>query len=71
VQKLNRVRARYPAISFGIPAAVVLVPAGFFLSVVRRGPAWPRYRATALLRAGAAVLAMGLVPAGARLIVGA
>ena len=41
LEQLNHVRAPYPAISFGILAAAVLMPAGFFLSVIGRDPARP------------------------------
>ena len=44
---LNHVRAPYPAFSFAILAAAVLMPAGFFLSVIGRDPARPN-RAIAL-----------------------
>ena len=70
LEELNHVRAPYPALSFAILAAAVLLPAGFFLSVIGREPARPN-RAIALLWTGAAVLAVGLVSAGAGLIAGA
>jgi hypothetical protein len=69
LEQLNHVRAPYPAISFAILAAAVLMPAGFFLSVTGRDPAQPS-RAIALLWAGAAVLAVGLVSASVGLIAG-
>jgi hypothetical protein len=69
LEQLSHVRAPYPAISFAILAAAVLMPAGFFLSVIGRDPARPN-RAIGLLWAGAAVLAVGLVSAGVGLIAG-
>jgi hypothetical protein len=69
LEQINHVRAPYPAISFAIPAAAVLMPAGFFLSVVGRDPARPG-RAIGLLWIGAAALAIGLVCAGVGLIAG-
>ena len=69
LEQLNHVRAPYPAISFGIPAAAVLMPAGFFLSVIGRDPARSG-RAIGLLWVGAAALAIGLISAGVGLIAG-
>jgi hypothetical protein len=69
LEQLNHVRAPYPAISFAIPAAAVLMPAGFFLSVIGHDPARPS-RAIGLLWAGAAALAIGLISAGVGLIAG-
>ncbi len=69
LEQLNHVRAPYPAISFAIPAAAALIPAGFFLSVTGRDPARPN-RAIALLWAGAAALATGLISAAVGLIAG-
>jgi hypothetical protein len=69
LEQLNHVRAPYPAISFGILAAAVLIPAGFFLSVIGREPVRPN-RAIGLLWSGAAVLAIGLISAGVGLIAG-
>jgi hypothetical protein len=67
LEQLNHVRAPYPAISFGILAAAVLMPAGFFLSVIGPDPARPG-RAIGLLWSGAAALAIGLISAGVGLI---
>lgn len=50
--------------------AAILMPAGFFLSVVGRDPARPN-RLIALVWAGAAVLTVGLVTAGVGLIAAA
>jgi cytochrome b561 len=49
--------------------AAVLMPAGFFLSVIGRDPAAPN-RLKALIWLGAAALVLGLVAAGIGLIVG-
>jgi hypothetical protein len=67
VEQLNRVRAPYPAISLGILGAAILIPAGFFLSVLGRDPVRPN-RAIGLLWIGAAALTVGLVSAGVGLI---
>lgn len=44
LEQLNHVRAPYPAISFCILAAAVLMPAGFFLSSSGRIPCGPAAR---------------------------
>lgn len=49
--------------------AAILIPAGFFLSVVGRDPQAPN-RLKALIYLGAASLVVGLVAAGSALIVG-
>ncbi|WP_227000532.1 hypothetical protein [Protaetiibacter intestinalis] len=54
---------------FGIPTAALLMPAGFFLSVLGREPARPG-RAFALLWIGATSLTLGLAAAGVGLIGG-
>jgi hypothetical protein len=69
LEQLNHVRAPYPAISFGILAAALLMPSGFFISVIGRNPAQPN-RAIALLWVSAVVLAIGLISAGVGLIAG-
>jgi hypothetical protein len=69
LEQLNHVRAPYPAISFGILAAAVLMPSGFFTSVIGRDPARPS-RAIGLVWVGAAALAIGLIAAGVGLIAG-
>ncbi|MDR7274524.1 hypothetical protein [Catenuloplanes atrovinosus] len=51
----------------GVLAAAVLIPAGFFLSVLGRDPARPG-PPIALLWAGAAVLTLGLLLTGTALI---
>jgi len=55
------------AAALGAPIAAILMPAGFFLSVLGRDPQRPG-RAVALLWTGGAVLAAGLVLAGVLLI---
>lgn len=51
----------------GVPAAAILMPAGFFLSVVGRDPRRPN-AFVALLWLGAAALTAGLLAAGAGLV---
>ena len=51
----------------GVLWAAVLMPAGFFLSVLGRDPEKPN-RLVALLWVGAAVLTVGLVCAGVGLV---
>jgi len=53
----------------GVPVAAILMPAGFFLSVLGRDPQKPG-RAIALLWVGAASLTVGLLAAGIGLISG-
>jgi hypothetical protein len=53
----------------GVPTAAVIMPAGFFLSVIGRDPQKPN-RAIALLWIGAVVLGLALLDAGIGLIVG-
>ena len=57
----------YRSLSGGVLWAAVLIPAGFFLSVLGRDPQRPN-RLLVLLWLGAAVLAVGLVAAGVGLI---
>lgn len=52
----------------GVLAAAILIPAGFFLSVLGRDPQRPG-RLIALLWAGAAVLALSLLSVGGALLV--
>jgi hypothetical protein len=54
----------------GVPAAAILMPAGFFLSVIGRDPQRPN-RFIVLLWVGAAVLTLALLDAGIGLIAGA
>ncbi len=53
----------------GVPIAAILMPAGFFLSVLGRDPAKPN-RAILLLWLGAASLTIGLLTAGVGLVAG-
>lgn len=53
----------------GVPIAAILMPAGFFLSVVGRDPQRPN-RMIVLLWAGAVVLTAALITAGVGLIAG-
>lgn len=53
---------------FGVPLAALLMPAGFFLSVLGKDPERPN-RLIALLWIGAASLTAGLICAGAGLLV--
>ena len=55
------------ALSDGVLYAAILMPAGFFLSVVGKDPQRPN-RAIALLWVGVAALTVGLVSAGVGLI---
>lgn len=54
----------------GVPIAAILMPAGFFLSVIGRDPQKPN-RLIALLWIGAGSLTAGLLCAGTGLILGA
>ncbi len=56
------------ALSSGVLWAAILMPAGFFLSVIGRDPAKPS-RLIILLWLGAASLTVGLVAAGVGLII--
>jgi hypothetical protein len=67
IEQLNHVRAPFPAISLGILVAAIVIPAGFFLSVIGRAPTRPN-RAVGLLWAGAVALTVGLISAGVGLI---
>ena len=60
----------WSGLSAGVLWSAVLVPAGFFLSVVGRDPQRPS-RLLVLLWLGAAALTVGLVAAGLGLILGA
>lgn len=68
VEQLNHVRAPYPAISLGILVAAILIPSGFFLSVIGRNPDRPN-RTIGMLWVGAAALTVGLTSAGIGLII--
>ncbi|MBV8786051.1 MAG: hypothetical protein JOZ00_05115 [Mycobacterium sp.] len=67
IEQISNVRAPYPTLSLGILFAAILMPAGFFLSVIGRNPSRPN-RAIALLWIGAGVLTVGLIAAGLGLI---
>ncbi|MGB8211581.1 MAG: hypothetical protein WCF69_29110 [Mycobacterium sp.] len=67
-EQVNHVRAPYPAITLGILVAAVLMPTGFFVSVIGSNPTRPN-GAIALLWAGAAALTIGLIGAGVGLVV--
>ena len=67
IEQLSNVRSPYPTLSLAILFAAILMPAGFFLSVVGRNPSRPN-RAIALLWIGAGVLTVGLIAAGLGLI---
>lgn len=53
----------------GVPIAAILMPAGFFLSVLGRDPERPN-RLIVLIWVGAGVLTAGLITAGVGLIAG-
>jgi hypothetical protein len=58
----------WSTLSFGVLVAAILMPAGFFLSVIGTNPQKPN-GLIALLWAGAAFLTLGLLGAGIGLIV--
>ncbi|MFI5845392.1 hypothetical protein ACIA8K_37375 [Catenuloplanes sp. NPDC051500] len=62
------VRGPWQYAYLGVLAAAILIPAGFFLSVLGRDPQRPG-RLIALLWAGAAVLALGLLAVGLALLI--
>ncbi len=64
---LSGVTTLWAALSSGVLWAAILLPAGFFLSVVGRDPQRPN-RLIALLWAGAASLVIGLVSAAIGLL---
>lgn len=53
---------------YGVPAAAILMPAGFFLSVLGRNPARPN-RLVVLLWIGVACVTAGLLAAGIGILV--
>jgi hypothetical protein len=65
--QLNEVGQPWATLSFGVLFAAILMPAGFFLSVLGRDPQQPG-KLIALLWAGAALLLIGLAGAGIGLI---
>lgn len=66
----NGVAQPYRSLSGGVLWAAVLIPAGFFLSVVGRDPQRPN-RLILLLWVGAAALTVGLVAGGVGLVLAA
>jgi hypothetical protein len=67
LMQTNDVDALWQNLSTGVLIAAILMPAGFFLSVLGRDPQQPG-KLIALLWAGAASLVIGLVAAGLGLI---
>jgi hypothetical protein len=65
--RLNDVAGLWQTLSSGVLLAAILMPAGFFLSVLGRDPQRPG-KLIALLWAGAAFLVVGLGSAGLGLI---
>ncbi|MEU7904487.1 hypothetical protein [Actinoplanes sp. NPDC049118] len=65
--QLNDVGGLWQALSLGVLLAAILMPGGFFLSVIGRDPQRPN-GFIALLWAGAALLVTGLAAAGIGLI---
>jgi len=65
--QLNEVGQPWSALSSGVLAAAVLMPAGFFLSVIGADPQRPN-RLIGLLWSGAACLTVGIASAGIGLI---
>lgn len=66
--RLNDVPGLWQTLASGVLIAAILMPAGFFLSVLGRDPQRPG-KLIALLWAGAAALVVGLGSAGVGLIV--
>ena len=66
--QLNDVPGGWQILSLGVLIAAILMPAGFFLSVLGRDPQRPG-RLIGLLWAGAAALVIGLTSAGTGLII--
>jgi hypothetical protein len=66
--QLNDVGQPWETLSFGVLIAAILMPAGFFTSVIGHDPQRPN-RFVALLWIGAACLAIGLASAGVGLII--
>ncbi|UWX95937.1 hypothetical protein N2K95_09525 [Arthrobacter zhaoxinii] len=67
IVQANGVPEPFATISLGVLVAAILMPAGFFVSVIGQDPARPS-RAIMLLWIGAAVLGVGLLSAGVGLI---
>ena len=68
IVQANSVPEPFATISLGVLAAAILMPAGFFVSVIGKDPARPN-RAIVLLWIGAIVLGIGLLAAGVGLII--
>jgi hypothetical protein len=67
LEQLNGVHAPYPMLSLGILMAAILIPAGFFVSVIGRNPTQPN-PAIALLWVGVTALTVGVAATGIGLI---
>jgi len=65
--QLNDVGQPWSTLSFGVLIAAIMMPAGFFVSVIGSDPQAPN-KLIVLLWAGAAVLVIGLAAAGIGLI---
>jgi hypothetical protein len=65
--RLNEVGGVWSTLSSGVLFAAILMPAGFFLSVIGRDPRSPN-RLIVLLWIGAACLGVGLLSAGIGLV---
>jgi hypothetical protein len=65
--QLNDVAGLWQTLSLGVLLAAILIPGGFFLSVLGRDPQQPN-RFIALLWTGVALLVIGLASAGIGLI---
>jgi hypothetical protein len=65
--QLNQIGQPWESLSFGVLFAAILMPAGFFTSVIGTDPARPN-KLIALVWAGAALLGIGLLAAGIGLI---
>lgn len=67
VVNANHVAEPFASASFGVLASAILLPAGFFLSVIGKDPQHPN-RAVSLLWIGGIALTVGLLGAGVGLI---
>jgi hypothetical protein len=64
----NDIPEPFATLSLGVLVAAILIPTGFFVSVIGKDPQRPN-RAVAVLWIGAIVLSIGLLAAGVGLIV--
>jgi len=64
----NGVPEPFATISLGVLVAAILMPTGFFVSVIGKDPARPN-RAIAVLWVGAIILGIGLLGAGVGLVI--